>query len=68
MGSGRAYTYDWIENLFGLSMHSADEILPQFQDVKLGGEIPPRRPQPRRPPADGLRDPAAGRRSVSHTP
>ncbi|MFL6040641.1 MAG: hypothetical protein ACJ740_04470 [Gaiellales bacterium] len=26
MGSGRggAYTYDWIENLFGLGMHSAD--------------------------------------------
>lgn len=35
MGSerGGAYTYDWIENLFGLNMHSADEILPQFQDL-----------------------------------
>ncbi len=42
MGSGRggAYTYDWIENLFGLGMHSADEILPRFQDLKLGDEIP----------------------------
>src|SRR5213082_3723487 len=42
MGSGRggAYTYDWIENLFGLGMHSADEILPQFQGLKLGDEIP----------------------------
>ena len=42
MGSGRggAYTYDWIENLFGLGMHSADEILPQFQDLKLGDELP----------------------------
>jgi len=41
MGSGRggAYTYDWIENLFGLGMHSADEILPQFQDVKVGDEM-----------------------------
>src|SRR5438034_10130408 len=41
MGSGRggAYTYDWIENLFGLGMHSADEILPQFQDLKLGDEF-----------------------------
>ncbi len=30
MGSGRAgaYTYDWIENLFGLDMHSAHEIHP----------------------------------------
>ena len=38
MGSGRGgvYTYDWIENLFGLHMHSADEILPQFQDRKVG--------------------------------
>jgi hypothetical protein len=42
MGSGRggAYTYDWIENLFGLGIHSADEILPQFQDLKLGDELP----------------------------
>jgi hypothetical protein len=31
MGSGRggAYTYDWIENLFDLNMHSANEILPE---------------------------------------
>jgi hypothetical protein len=42
MGPGRAgaYTYDWIENLFGLGMHSAGEILPQFQDLKLGDELP----------------------------
>lgn len=42
MGSGRAgaYTYDWVENLFGLNMHSADEILPQFQDLKVGDELP----------------------------
>ena len=38
MGSGRGgvYTYDWIENLFGLGMHSASEILPQFQDLDVG--------------------------------
>jgi hypothetical protein len=38
MGSGRggAYTYDWIENLFGLGMHSADRVLPGFQDVRVG--------------------------------
>jgi hypothetical protein len=35
-GRGGAYTYDWIENLFGLGMHSADEILPQHQDLKVG--------------------------------
>ena len=42
MGSGRggAYTYDWIENLFGLGMHSADEILPQFQTLAVGDVLP----------------------------
>jgi hypothetical protein len=35
-GRGGAYTYDWIENLFGLNMHSADQILPQHQDLKIG--------------------------------
>jgi hypothetical protein len=42
MGSGRggAYTYDWIENLLGLDMHSANEILPQFQDLKVGDTLP----------------------------
>jgi hypothetical protein len=35
-GRGGAYTYDWIENLFGLGMHTADRILPQFQDLKVG--------------------------------
>ena len=51
MGSGRGgvYTYDWIENLFGLGMHSADAILPQFQDLKQGDELPlgPGRPMMR---------------------
>lgn len=42
MGSGRggAYTYDWIENLFGLDMHSADRILPQFQKLAVGDVLP----------------------------
>ena len=42
MGSGRGgvYTYDWIENLVGLNMHSTRQILPQFQDVKVGDELP----------------------------
>ena len=42
MGSGRGgvYTYDWIENLFGLHMHSTRQILPQFQDVTVGDEFP----------------------------
>lgn len=36
---GGAYTYDWIENLFGLNMHSADEVLPDFQNPQIGDEI-----------------------------
>ncbi len=38
MGSGRggAYTYDWIENLLGLEMHSTDRVLPEFQDLQVG--------------------------------
>jgi len=35
-GRGGAYTYDWIQNLFGLNMHSADEILPAFQGLHVG--------------------------------
>ncbi|MET7771671.1 SRPBCC family protein [Nocardia sp. NPDC005366] len=35
-GRGGAYTYDWIENLLGLDMHSAEEILPQFQNLTVG--------------------------------
>ena len=42
MGSGRggAYTYDWIENLAGLHMHSARQVLPQFQHLEVGDELP----------------------------
>jgi hypothetical protein len=39
-GRGGAYTYDRIENLFGLNMHSADKILPEFQGLKAGDVIP----------------------------
>jgi hypothetical protein len=33
---GGAYTYDWIENLLGLNMHSVDRILPEFQHPQVG--------------------------------
>jgi hypothetical protein len=36
---GGAYTYDWIENLLGLNMHSADEVLPEFQHPQVGDTI-----------------------------
>ncbi|MCP9619272.1 SRPBCC family protein [Nocardia otitidiscaviarum] len=38
-GRGGAYTYDWIENLLGLDMHSADRILPEFQEISVGEVI-----------------------------
>ncbi len=35
-GRGGAYTYDWIENILGLGMHSAKKILPEYQDLRVG--------------------------------
>ncbi len=36
---GGAYTYDWIENLLGLDMHSTDRILLEFQEPQVGDTI-----------------------------
>jgi len=36
---GGAYTYDWIENLLGLNMHSVDRVLPEFQRPRAGDTI-----------------------------
>jgi hypothetical protein len=33
---GGAYTYDWIENLLRLDMHSVDRVLPEFQHPEVG--------------------------------
>jgi hypothetical protein len=33
---GGAYTYDWIENLLGLDMHSAWCVIQEFQHPKIG--------------------------------
>ena len=33
---GGFYTYDWLENLFRLDIHSADEIHPEWQDPTAG--------------------------------
>lgn len=42
MGGGRGggYSYDWIEHLLGSDMRSADDILPQFQDLAVGDVLP----------------------------
>jgi hypothetical protein len=36
---GGAYTYDRIENLLGLNMHSVDRVLPEFQSPRVGDTI-----------------------------
>jgi hypothetical protein len=36
---GGAYTYDWIENLLGLGMHSVDQVLPEYQNPQIGDTI-----------------------------
>jgi hypothetical protein len=48
MGPGRAgaYTYDWIENLFGLNMHSTDRIHPEWQGLKVGDVLRSREDRP----------------------
>jgi hypothetical protein len=33
---GGAYTYDWIENLLGLNMHSVETVLPKYQHPQVG--------------------------------
>ena len=41
MGQGRGglYSYDWLENLADLDVHSAEEIVPELQDLKVGGLV-----------------------------
>ena len=36
---GGAYTYDWIENLLGLDMHSVDRVLPELQHPEVGDTV-----------------------------
>ena len=39
VAAGGAYTYDWIENLLGLDMHSVDRVLAEFQHPQVGDTI-----------------------------
>lgn len=41
MGQGRGglYSYDRVENLLGLDIHSADHIVPELQDLAVGDVI-----------------------------
>jgi hypothetical protein len=36
---GGAYTYDWIENLLRLDMHTVDHVLPEFQHPRVGDTL-----------------------------
>jgi hypothetical protein len=45
-GRGGAYTYDWIENLLGLNMHSADRIVPEWQQLEVGDVLRSREDRP----------------------
>ena len=38
-GRGGLYSYDFLENLVGCDMHSADHIVAEWQDVKVGDEL-----------------------------
>jgi hypothetical protein len=33
---GGMYSYDWLENLFGLNVHTTDRIVPEYQNVQVG--------------------------------
>lgn len=41
MGQGRGgmYSYDWLENLIGLDIHSADEIRDEWQRLAVGDRV-----------------------------
>ena len=39
-GRGGMYSYDLLENAAGLGMHSADRILPEYQQLDVGGLVP----------------------------
>jgi hypothetical protein len=38
-GRGGWYSYDWLENLFGFDIHTANRILPEYQKLGIGDPI-----------------------------
>jgi hypothetical protein len=38
-GRGGFYSYDFLENLAGCDVHSADRIVPEWQDVMAGDQV-----------------------------
>ena len=38
-GRGALYSYDWLENLVGCDMHSAESIHPEWQNIQPGDKV-----------------------------
>jgi hypothetical protein len=38
-GRGGFYSYDALENLVGCDIHSADQIVPEWQDINVGDQV-----------------------------
>lgn len=38
-GRGGFYSYDALENLVGCDIHSADQIVPEWQDITVGDQV-----------------------------
>jgi hypothetical protein len=38
-GRGGWYSYDWLENLFGFDIHTANQIIPEYQNPAVGDPI-----------------------------
>jgi hypothetical protein len=38
-GRGGFYSYDFLENLVGCNIHSADRVVPGWQDIKIGDKV-----------------------------
>jgi hypothetical protein len=38
-GRGGFYSYDFLENLIGCDIHSADRIVPEYQQVEIGAQV-----------------------------
>jgi hypothetical protein len=38
-GRGGFYSYDFLENLVGCDIQSADRVVPEWQDIEVGSEV-----------------------------
>jgi len=38
-GRGGFYSYDWLENVLGLDIHSSDQVVSEWQNVELGNPV-----------------------------